>query len=128
MCADEDSVHFLGVRLLPYVASGVFERVLIMGPRLQKDPRSMGRRIGMLTAIIPARVSLTPQRLMFRALGETCRDITTRMTAAAITKTPGNRRRDRLNFLLRLTSRFQSIGIGVTMIMASVRILAVEAT
>ena len=82
----------------------------------------------MLTAMIPASVSRTPQRLIFRALGEACSDITTRTTAAAMTNTPGKRRRERLSFLLRLTSRFQSIGIGVTRMRASVRMLAVEAT
>ena len=78
----------------------------------------------MFTAMIPASVSRTPQRLMFTALGEACSDITTRTTAAAITNTPGKRSRLRVNFLLRLTPRFQSMGIGVTRIKISVMMLA----
>jgi hypothetical protein len=94
-----------------------------MAPRLQKDLRSIGRRMGMLTAMIPASVSRTPQRLMFTALGEACNDITTRTTAAAITKTPGKRSRLRLNFLPRLTSKLQSKGIGVIRMRTSVKML-----
>jgi hypothetical protein len=52
----------------------------------------------------------------------------TRINAAAMTKTPGKRRSDRTSFLLRLTSRFQRTGIGVTKIRASVSTLAAEVT
>lgn len=52
----------------------------------------------------------------------------TRINAAAMTNTPGNSRSDRPSFLLRLTSRFQSTGIGVTKIAASVITLRAEVT
>jgi hypothetical protein len=84
--------------------------------------------MGMLTAMTPARVSRTPHRLIFRALGETCKDMMTRIKAAAMTKMPGKRSKDRPSFLLRVTFRFQSIGIGVMRIRASVAMLRVEAT
>jgi hypothetical protein len=52
----------------------------------------------------------------------------TRINAAAMTKTPGKRRSDRTNFLLRLTSRFQRTGIGVIKIKASVMTLSADVT
>lgn len=82
----------------------------------------------MLTAMIPATVSRTPQRLMFSALGDASNDMTTRMSAAAMTKTPGNKSRDKPIFLLRVTWRFHSIGTGVIRIKASVTTLAVVLT
>ena len=52
----------------------------------------------------------------------------TLIKAAAMTNTPGKRSSDKTSFLLRLASRFQSTGIGVTRIKASVNTLAVDVT
>ena len=82
----------------------------------------------MLTAMIPARVSRTPQRLMFSALGRACNDMITRINAAAMTNTPGNRSSERPFFLARPTRRFHNMGIGVIRIRASVKTLAAEVT
>lgn len=66
---DEVDVHFPDALLLPKSVPRLFEGWLSTGPLVQKDLRSIGRRIGTLTAMIPATVSRTPQRLIFNALG-----------------------------------------------------------
>lgn len=70
-----------------------------LGFLVQKLRVIMGRRMGMLTVMMPTMVSRTPQRLMLRAEGEPARVRMTRMSAAAMTKIPEERRTPMTIFL-----------------------------
>lgn len=82
-----------------------------------------GLIIGTLTAKIPAIVSRTPQRLILRADGLPTSVMVMRMTAAAMTKNPEQRRRTSHIFCLFGTCNAQSKGKGIARTAASVKTL-----
>ena len=101
----------------------------------QKELQKSGRRTGRLTVAMPTMISRLPQALMVIADGKAERVRTTRKTAAVITKTPEERRRPMMSFLVLLDESwtsdvkaylwkgiwsFQRRGIGMQRMRASV--------
>lgn len=86
---------------LPFPVTVRMELEMGLRPQVQNEPVNSGRRIGMLTVMIPTIVSRTPQLLMVIAEGLAESVRTTRMMAAAMTKAPEDRRRPMTIFLRR---------------------------